>query len=392
MAVEDSWYTTRDGQKAPTVRHGRGKRWRVRNRGAATRSFDRKVDAERHDATTKADLLRGSYIDPAAGRETFKAYAERWREVQQHRPATAALYERVLRLHVYPVLGDRSLKSVRHSDAQAFVTAMSAKLSDSAARQAHAITRTIFRSAVADRLIPSTPFERIQLPKVARGKVEALTAGQVQAIAATAPDRLAAQVRLAAGSGLRIGEVLGLSVDRVNFLRKTLTVDRQMTYAPGQPPYLGPPKTPESERTIPLPDYAVKALSAYLADHPARPIPVRIGAPDGPLEDVPLVFASDHGKPALRTTLYESWKRACRRAGLRGKVDFHHLRHSYASWLNAHGVPFTTIQELLGHAPQGVTWATYTHRVEGWDRQVRSVLQSTWEEANVYPLRTDRAN
>jgi len=39
-------------------------------------------------------------------------------------------------------------------------------------------------------------------------------------------------------------------------------------------------------------------------------------------------------------------------------------------------VPFTTVVELLGHAPQGVTSATYTHRVNGWDRQVRGALSA----------------
>jgi len=68
--------------------------------------------------------------------------------VHDHRPGTSALYERVLRLHVYSVLGHRALASVRHSDARAFVTGLSTSLAPNTARQVHAITRTIFRSAV----------------------------------------------------------------------------------------------------------------------------------------------------------------------------------------------------------------------------------------------------
>ena len=55
------------------------------------------------------------------------------------------------------------------------------------------------------------------------------------------------------------------------------------------------------------------------------------------------------------------------------------------------GVPFTTTMELLGHAPQGVTWATDTHRTEGWDRQVRSVLTAAWNGASADYLRIDEA-
>ncbi len=79
------------------------------------------------------------------------------------------------------------------------------------------------------------------------------------------------------------------------------------------------------------------------------------------------------------------------RAGVDSGLHLHHLRHGYASWLDAAGVPFTTVMELLGHAPQGVTWATYTHRVEGWDRQVRSVLDAAWAASLADHLRTTEA-
>jgi hypothetical protein len=51
-------------------------------------------------------------------------------------------------------------------------------------------------------------------------------------------------------------------------------------------------------------------------------------------------------------------------------------------------VPFTTVVELLGHAPQGVTWSTYTHRVDGWDRQVREALEAAWKTDTADSLRT----
>jgi integrase len=85
------------------------------------------------------------------------------------------------------------------------------------------------------------------------------------------------------------------------------------------------------------------------------------------------------------------WRQTLARAGVDAGLHLHHLRHGYASWLNAAGVPFTTVMELLGHAPQGVTWATYTHRVEGWDRQVRSVLDAAWTAGLADHLRTNEA-
>jgi integrase len=98
-----------------------------------------------------------------------------------------------------------------------------------------------------------------------------------------------------------------------------------------------------------------------------------------------LIFQATKGGPILRTTLNGRWRHALKRAGLGEGVHLHHLRHGYASWLNAGGVPFTTVMELLGHAPQGVTWSTYTHRVDVWDRQVREVLDAAWSQTTDDP-------
>jgi hypothetical protein len=91
----------------------KGSRWQARYRDPAgkehARRFDRKVDAERWLATTQADLLRGTYVDPAQGRRTFGDYAQEWKATQVHRPTTAAKLESDLRNHVLPYFGDRPL-------------------------------------------------------------------------------------------------------------------------------------------------------------------------------------------------------------------------------------------------------------------------------------------
>lgn len=123
--------------------------------------------------------------------------------VHDHRPGTSALYERVLRLHVCPVLGHRALASVRHSDARAFVTGLSTSLAPNTARQVHAITRTIFRSTVHDRLIVATPFADIKLPAIRWTRASALTVEQVRELAERAIPLLRALIVTAAGTGLR---------------------------------------------------------------------------------------------------------------------------------------------------------------------------------------------
>jgi integrase len=75
------------------------------------------------------------------------------------------------------------------------------------------------------------------------------------------PERYRALVVLAAGTGVRHGEALGLEVEAVDFLRRTLEVRQQLVTMPGKPPYLAPPKTPAACRTIPLPQVVVGALT-----------------------------------------------------------------------------------------------------------------------------------
>ncbi len=88
------------------------------------------------------------------------------------------------------------------------------------------------------------------------------------------PERYRALVVLAAGTGMRQGECLGLSVDRVDFLRRSITIDRQLVLVGTGPPAFGPPKTEASVRSVPLPDVVGTALgrpSRALARRRARP-------------------------------------------------------------------------------------------------------------------------
>lgn len=91
------------------------------------------------------------------------------------------------------------------------------------------------------------------------------TVEQVEALVEAMPARYRAMVVLAAGTGLRQGEAFGLTLDRVDFLRRQLKVDRQIVLLPGSGPVLASPKTMASYRTIPLPAVVLDALAAHLA-------------------------------------------------------------------------------------------------------------------------------
>ena len=106
--IEDRW--KRDG------RHGTGLRWRVRyldpSGAERSKSFARKDDAQRFKTGVEADVLRGTYADPDAGKVTLRRYADGWLRAQTFDEATRDSQERRLRLHVYPALGDLTLSQL----------------------------------------------------------------------------------------------------------------------------------------------------------------------------------------------------------------------------------------------------------------------------------------
>ncbi|HEV7450109.1 MAG TPA: hypothetical protein VGO16_01700 [Pseudonocardiaceae bacterium] len=108
-------------------------------------------------------------------------------------------------------------------------------------------------AAVRDKVIASSPCDGVRLPEVRRKKVEIPSMEVVYALREGLPERFAAVVDLVARSGLRQGEVFGLEVEELDFLRtRSVDVRQQLITLPKQQPYLGPPKTAESHRVVPL--------------------------------------------------------------------------------------------------------------------------------------------
>lgn len=358
--VEDRW---RKADGTPSTNDGKGNRWRARyvdeQSREHARGFARKVDAQRWLDEVTAAVVTGQYVDPKAGQVTFRDYAERWRQMQVQRPSSRAHIETMLRRHAYPTLGERPLSSILPSDIQAWVKGL--ELAPATVGVIHGIVSTIMKAAIRDRRIVSNPCEGSKLPKVERRRIVPLATDQVNAVRDELPAELRALVTLAAGTGMRQGECFGLTVDRVKFLERAVTVDRQLVTVPGQAPTFGPPKTQASNRIIPLPQVVVDALAAHLAAYPS--------APDG------LVFTIA-GKPITRSTFGHKWRSAVDTAGLPSGTGFHALRHYYASLLIRHGESVKTVQARLGHASAVETLDTYSHLWPDSDDRTRDAIDS----------------
>lgn len=351
--------------------------WRARYRDAAgkehARHFPRKRDAQRWLDEITTSLVTGKYVDPRSARLTFREYAETWLAAQVHRDATATLYAGHLARHAYPTLGDLPLGSVLTTTVQAWVKSLSQESADGT-RGALApatiglvynVVASVFRAAVRDRKLAETPCVGIRLPDVEKARVAPLTTDQVDALAQAMPVELRALVVLAAGTGMRQGEVLGLTRDRLRMLGRNpeVTVDRQLVTRPGGTTAFGPTKTRASNRVIPLPRVVIAALNEHIARH-------EIG-------DGELLFTYQ-GRPLTRQRFGHLWRPAAKAAELTPATGtgMHALRHYYASLLIRYGESVKTVQGRLGHKSATETLDTYGHMWADSDDRTREAVDS----------------
>jgi integrase len=241
----------------------------------------------------------------------------------------------------------------------ALVADLSGRLAPSTVRTIVKDLQSILRSAVDDGAIAQSPARRVALPELHRAPVVPLEVDQVAAIADSIAPRYRALVLTGAGCGLRLGELLGLGVEHVPFLERSIRVERQLLDKPAR---FGPVKTKHAVRTVPAPAFVLEALSAHLSEY---------GTGDE------LVFTSPHGRPVNRSTLDRAWQRAVETAELE-RVTIHDLRHHYASVLIAGGESVVTVAARLGHSDPTITLRTYAHLMPDSDSRTRQVIDAAW--------------
>lgn len=370
-------------------------RYRARYRDPSGREhakhFDRKVDAERWRDEATAAIVTGQYVDPKAGRVKFREFGEDWRKTMAHGPATRNLVERCLRLHVYPTLGDRPVRGIRTTTVQALVTELSTQLAPSTLKLVHGYVVAIFRAAVRDRVIASTPCDGVTLPPPRRKPAAIPPLSVLDVLAANLPPRFRVIPELVAGSGLRQGELFGLEQGAVSFLgERGVDVSQQLVTLPPDAPYLAQPKTGESVRTVPLAQPTLDALAAHLAAFPAREVVIedRCDRNNPSTRPAALLFTTADGDPVTRHRWSAVWRPAAKAAGLAPRTGLHSLRHLYASLLIRGGESVKVVQKRLGHSSAMTTLDTYSHLFPDAADRTREAVSTALVERSADCVRT----
>jgi integrase len=325
-------------------------RYRTEDGKERSRTFTRKRDAEHYLNEVNAQLQRGEWISPDDRRTTLGNYASRWVELQSWRPQSRDRQVSLLALHVLPTFGDRRLGSIRPSEVRVWMAGLPSTQTANASLR---LLSSIMKAATHDRLIPHSPCDGVKALSQEPTLGRPLTVAEVELLADVIDPTLAGAVRVAAMTGLRQGELFGLSEDRVRWLERSIVVDRQLVSVTGGTRF-GPPKTARSKRTVPVPDAVLELLSEQVRHY-------------GPGADG-LVF-HQNGAP---------WSRS--RAGARiakAGGEWHQLRHHCASVLIAQGLPVTAVAAVLGHSPQECL-RTYAAWFPSEDEAIRGAVVRAW--------------
>lgn len=343
-------------------RQGGQKPWRARWREypggpQRTKHFERKIDAERFLDTVRGDMARGTYIDPDAGRQTFEAFADEWAGAQDWKATSREAWS-IHRKRLVEHLGPLPLASIDLVALQGLQRALGERYARTTTTTTMSYAGSIMRAAHASGRVGRDATRGLRAPKARAGEPDGRvgpdqvpTRAEAAAIldAAPAPYRAAIALGIA---GLRVGEVLGLSPDRLALERREVTIDRQLQRI-GNEGVLTTPKA-EKVRTIVVPGVVAVELRRHLRDH----------------QGGELLFQGRRGVERMRRDQFYSsaWRPALAGAGLEGRFTFHALRHFCASTLLAEGAPLTAVAGHLGDTVETVS-RTYVH----WLRDDRHV-------------------
>lgn len=342
-----------------TIRLRSDGRWEARIPGSPNKPkyFRTQTEAQKWLTAACADINIGQFIEPS--KLTLASWLTKWLDtyVIANKDSTYSYYEQAIRLRITPYIGKIRLQDLNQMNIQMLTNKLEADYAIKTIRNTIGMLHCALEKARENGLIRKNPCEGVTLPKEAAVKMAIMSQSQFAAFwEAVQLSDIKNELLLMILSGLRKGELTGLTWDCVDFVNKELHVYRQYIYDKKTLTYGFETPKNSKPRTIALPDAAIKVF------HEQQAKQAEMASAAGSLwsNDENFIFTNCYGKPMSATTLHKHFKEICRQIGTEN-MRIHDLRHNFATYALQAGVDIKTLQETLGHSSAAFTMKQYAH-------------------------------
>lgn len=313
------------------------------------------------------DLQDGTYVAP--NKMTAGEWLDIWLKeyTLNIRPATKAAYEQHVRVHLKPALGRIQLsKLLPHQIQQNYNDLLRKRgLSPKSIKNVHGVLHRALEQAKLMGYLKTNPTTGVVLPKAEKAVLKTMEDTDVARFLQEIKDDPYENVLfVTAFTGLREGEVLGLTWDCVDFEKGQLLINKQHNRAKGEKEFHFSPLKNSKIRTITVAQEVLNVLEKQQKQQ--EKWQAILG--DKWDNQKNLVFTTEFGRYINNKTLYMNYKRIMRKLGF-PQLRFHDLRHTYAVNSLRAGDDIKTVQENLGHATASFTLGTYAHATPGMKRE-----------------------
>lgn len=315
--------------------------------------YKTKKEAQADMAKKITEVNEGTFIEPS--KLTLKDYLLEWLKVKEMTidKSTFDYYEDIILKHILPALGKIPLNKLNVMQIQQFYRNLTNTLSNGRILLIHGVLNNALNQAVAQKIIIENPAKFASKPKKEKTPIQIWTEEEVKQFLFHSQDsRYHIGYILAITTGMRLGEVLGLRWQDIDFDNHTLTITNTVGH---DNKIKQGAKTNFSQRTMPIPAETINALKDYHLF--IKKEKLRLG---NAYNDLDLIVCTTRGgivsRNYFRTKFYEVIKKADV-----PKIKFHDLRHTHASLLLKQGVHPKIVSERLGHTNVSVTLNIYSH-------------------------------
>ena len=292
-------------------------------------------------------------------------------------PKTIHSYTSEINNHIKPKLGSIPLEKLTPLHLQSYYTQLlesgrldgNGGLSPRSVLYQHRIIREALKHAFRWQLVSRNVADAVEPPRFKKKEMYFITREEVHDfLDEIKSHRDYAIIYTAIYTGMRQGEILGLTWENVNLVTKTVFVKQQLQYVAGEGYIFKEPKTPKSKRHIPLTTGMLTLLKEIKKEQAQNKLLL-----SSEYDDKNLIFCQENGKPLDATNLTKRFKTLARKNG-HPEMRFHDLRHTCATLLLAAGVDPKRVQEILGHESFNTTMDTYGHVLPSMKRDAMDKL------------------